>query len=190
MYALRCEMPRSDDSSSSESSSASDGSAGERKKRRRSQASPSPSSERPNRSERERKKEKRKRRRQEKKERKRKRERDTRARRKDKEDHLSAPAKREASGDGPARATGSAAVGPAVLSPGLLATPARRPAGPMTQGEAAAADARLERRYEAETGRWRLVRGGGEIVEEIVSRQRQGEIIAKASAMPLYGGRC
>ena len=46
----------------------------------------------------------------------------------------------------------------------------------------AAEQARVRRELDPETGRWRLIRGTGEVIEEIVSRERQAEINRAATA--------
>ena len=52
---------------------------------------------------------------------------------------------------------------------------------PMTPAEWAARQSVVRRVYDEETGRSRLVRGDGEILEECVSRQRHLEINKKAT---------
>lgn len=55
---------------------------------------------------------------------------------------------------------------------------------PMPQSEAEAAAAVTRRVFEPDTGRTRLVKASGEIVEEIVSKQRQHAIRHRASMTP------
>jgi glutamate synthase domain-containing protein 2 len=54
----------------------------------------------------------------------------------------------------------------------------------MSRAEAEAAAAVTRRVFEPETGRTRLVKASGEIVEEIVSKRRQSEIRHRASTTP------
>ena len=55
---------------------------------------------------------------------------------------------------------------------------------PMSRSEAEAAAAVTRRVFEPDTGRTRLVKASGEIVEEIVSKQRQHAIRHRASTTP------
>lgn len=59
---------------------------------------------------------------------------------------------------------------------------------PMSQEEAAAAAAVTRRVFEPETGRTRLMKASGEIVEEMVSKRRQNEIRHHASTRPSAAG--
>jgi hypothetical protein len=52
---------------------------------------------------------------------------------------------------------------------------------PMSQAEAEKDKEKIERVFDPDTGRWRLVKGGGEIVEEIVSQQQQRAINKQAT---------
>jgi len=52
---------------------------------------------------------------------------------------------------------------------------------PMTREEWEARQSVVRRVYDEETGRTRLVKGDGEILEEIVSRQRHQEINKQAT---------
>ncbi|XP_055343535.1 ADP-ribosylation factor-like protein 6-interacting protein 4 [Paramacrobiotus metropolitanus] len=60
----------------------------------------------------------------------------------------------------------------ASLAPVEDASVSVRPRGPMTKEQWDAQQSVIRRVYDPDTGRQRLVRGTGEIVEEIVSRQR------------------
>ena len=64
----------------------------------------------------------------------------------------------------------------------------RVPVVPMSQAEAEAAAAVTRRVFEPETGRTRLVKASGEIVEEIVSQRRQQAIRYRASTTPSAAG--
>ena len=64
----------------------------------------------------------------------------------------------------------------------------RVPVVPMSREEAEAAAAVTRRVFEPETGRTRLVKASGEIVEEIVSKHRQQAIRHRASTTP--SGAC
>jgi hypothetical protein len=82
--------------------------------------------------------------------------------------------------------TSSSAVGPA-LPPGMQRSvgpqvpqeeePAKRRLGPMRPEEYAKLQERVREVYDEKSGRYRLVKGDGEIIERIVTKQQQQEII-------------
>ena len=55
---------------------------------------------------------------------------------------------------------------------------------PQSRADAEAAASTVRKVYEPETGRTRLVKGNGEIVEAIISREEQQRIRHRASRMP------
>mmetsp|Transcript_62145 Transcript_62145/g.110764 ORF Transcript_62145/g.110764 Transcript_62145/m.110764 type:complete len:189 (-) Transcript_62145:1243-1809(-) len=80
-------------------------------------------------------------------------------------------------GPAPLGPIATAAVGPANAS-----QPSRaRPVGPLRPEDAEREANRTSRVYEPETGRWRLMKANGEIVEEIVSKERHAAIQKSAS---------
>ncbi|KAK3242234.1 hypothetical protein CYMTET_48066 [Cymbomonas tetramitiformis] len=77
------------------------------------------------------------------------------------------------------QATSSTPANSAPAAPRLCSSevPSRRPMGPATQATAEKTAAEVTKVYDAELGRYRLVRGDGQIVEQCVSRQEQQRIM-------------
>ncbi|XP_065898027.1 ADP-ribosylation factor-like protein 6-interacting protein 4 [Dysidea avara] len=61
-------------------------------------------------------------------------------------------------------------------------SPTQRSLGPMTKEQYDKKQSTIRRVFDEDTGRHRLIRGDGEVVEEIVSKQRQQQINKAATA--------
>lgn len=75
-------------------------------------------------------------------------------------------------------------IGPVIIPPAQIkpeSPPSKATRGPMTKEEWEKQQSVVRRVYDPETGRTRLVKGDGEILEEIVSKERHKEINKQAT---------